>query len=131
MKQITSRFDMRISFNRRGYYLIALFALCGFLLSVTQILGESPDYSGYADFFDLVRSEGLDVLVVSRFEPGFSIFAVLLIKLFTTNVVVYGCIVAVAMLLKGWAISAYSSSHKRSEERRVGKECRSRWSPYH
>ena len=22
-------------------------------------------------------------------------------------------------------------SHKRSEERRVGKECRSRWSPYH
>ena len=23
------------------------------------------------------------------------------------------------------------SSHSRSEERRVGKECRSRWSPYH
>src|SRR5574340_1321230 len=26
-------------------------------------------------------------------------------------------------IYKGW--------HKRSEERRVGKECRSRWSPYH
>src|SRR2546429_1063828 len=25
----------------------------------------------------------------------------------------------------------YSYSRKRSEERRVGKECRSRWSPYH
>src|SRR2546429_6406559 len=25
----------------------------------------------------------------------------------------------------------YSDSNKRSEERRVGKECRSRWSPYH
>ena len=25
----------------------------------------------------------------------------------------------------------YSESEKRSEERRVGKECRSRWSPYH
>src|SRR3712207_9082852 len=24
-----------------------------------------------------------------------------------------------------------SGSHQRSEERRVGKECRSRWSPYH
>ena len=24
-----------------------------------------------------------------------------------------------------------STAHKRSEERRVGKECRSRWSPYH
>ena len=23
------------------------------------------------------------------------------------------------------------TSHRRSEERRVGKECRSRWSPYH
>ena len=23
------------------------------------------------------------------------------------------------------------STHRRSEERRVGKECRSRWSPYH
>ena len=25
----------------------------------------------------------------------------------------------------------YSAIKKRSEERRVGKECRSRWSPYH
>ena len=25
----------------------------------------------------------------------------------------------------------YSKVDKRSEERRVGKECRSRWSPYH
>ena len=24
-----------------------------------------------------------------------------------------------------------NTKHKRSEERRVGKECRSRWSPYH
>ena len=25
----------------------------------------------------------------------------------------------------------YGQGHRRSEERRVGKECRSRWSPYH
>ena len=25
----------------------------------------------------------------------------------------------------------YNTTHRRSEERRVGKECRSRWSPYH
>src|SRR5689334_24739314 len=34
----------------------------------------------------------------------------------------------------GGATSTYSSlapSSQRSEERRVGKECRSRWSPYH
>ena len=28
-------------------------------------------------------------------------------------------------------IDAYSKGYERSEERRVGKECRSRWSPYH
>ena len=26
---------------------------------------------------------------------------------------------------------AFDYAHRRSEERRVGKECRSRWSPYH
>ncbi len=28
-------------------------------------------------------------------------------------------------------LGIYLSGHPRSEERRVGKECRSRWSPYH
>ena len=27
--------------------------------------------------------------------------------------------------------AAQDLAHRRSEERRVGKECRSRWSPYH
>src|SRR5256884_3709750 len=31
----------------------------------------------------------------------------------------------------GWLISGHRSAYTRSEERRVGKECRSRWSPYH
>ena len=29
------------------------------------------------------------------------------------------------------AFAAQGGGHRRSEERRVGKECRSRWSPYH
>ena len=32
---------------------------------------------------------------------------------------------------KIWAESSHVEKIKRSEERRVGKECRSRWSPYH
>src|SRR3712207_7516057 len=34
---------------------------------------------------------------------------------------------------KGWDVTAEVTPHHlvRSEERRVGKECRSRWSPYH
>src|SRR3712207_8700021 len=30
----------------------------------------------------------------------------------------------------GWSVRQ-TEAHARSEERRVGKECRSRWSPYH
>ena len=37
-------------------------------------------------------------------------------------------VLAMAMAL-GVTASAYAAN--RSEERRVGKECRSRWSPYH
>src|SRR5260221_2260120 len=34
--------------------------------------------------------------------------------------------------MDGWLVVAPSNADKqRSEERRVGKECRSRWSPYH
>ena len=36
---------------------------------------------------------------------------------------------AVILMIKGKAESL--EEDKRSEERRVGKECRSRWSPYH
>ena len=35
------------------------------------------------------------------------------------------------LIPNGYAILADKQSLKRSEERRVGKECRSRWSPYH
>ena len=34
-------------------------------------------------------------------------------------------------VLTGIAASALGATIVRSEERRVGKECRSRWSPYH
>ena len=33
--------------------------------------------------------------------------------------------------VRGWADEIIVVDDERSEERRVGKECRSRWSPYH
>ena len=37
----------------------------------------------------------------------------------------------IATAMKDWAIEKGATHYTRSEERRVGKECRSRWSPYH
>ena len=42
-----------------------------------------------------------------------------------------GVLTAVEILLKSYFSKVVTLSSPRSEERRVGKECRSRWSPYH
>ena len=34
-------------------------------------------------------------------------------------------------LFNPWLLAPIAGAQARSEERRVGKECRSRWSPYH
>ena len=41
------------------------------------------------------------------------------------------CAEASAFLERGGFRGRFTIEHGRSEERRVGKECRSRWSPYH
>src|SRR5258708_37318155 len=40
-------------------------------------------------------------------------------------------VVALFVCLAGWRLARRTIDTLRSEERRVGKECRSRWSPYH
>ena len=42
-----------------------------------------------------------------------------------------GSLAAVEKTLGPRGVDRYNLYHRRSEERRVGKECRSRWSPYH
>ena len=34
-------------------------------------------------------------------------------------------------MIRDWSYGEVKKPETRSEERRVGKECRSRWSPYH
>ncbi len=105
-------FFKQLSFKRKSTYLIAVFACLGFILSFFQVFGTSPDYSQYIDFFNLARVEGLSILVVSRFEPAFSVFSLALISVFADNAVIYSSIVATTMLLKGWAINAIASSSR-------------------
>ena len=40
-------------------------------------------------------------------------------------------IISAQVIMKPHAVLGLATGSTRSEERRVGKECRSRWSPYH
>ena len=50
-----------------------------------------------------------------------------------TGITIVLCMYALSMVMKNipMGITYASFAGLRSEERRVGKECRSRWSPYH
>ena len=60
---------------------------------------------------------------------------------FQTKIITYAVLVIFSLLVIGVFVYSYVSKYQenkldiksryRSEERRVGKECRSRWSPYH
>jgi hypothetical protein len=95
------RSDFTQVYRARSYFLIALFALTGFTLSVTQFFGESPDFFDYQNFFDLTRAEDLDVLTLARFEPFFSILTVMFSRVVFSNVMTYSLIVLVTMIAKG------------------------------
>jgi len=107
---VSKHLASHITLKSKRFYLILLLALTGFLLSTFQIFGNSPDYKNYEIFFDLLRQNGLYVIGEYRFEPGFTFFSLILTALFTSNALVYGLIVAAVLLMKGWAINAYSSS---------------------
>ena len=49
------------------------------------------------------------------------------VRIYGGQVVAQGLLAAAATMID----NGDSARHRRSEERRVGKECRSRWSPYH
>src|SRR3712207_8235684 len=67
-------------------------------------------------FLDALRDRGLKLgLVSNAFDPGW---------LLRRDLADQG-------LAERLDVAVFSSEVGRSEERRVGKECRSRWSPYH
>ena len=99
-------------YKRHGAYLVLLFVLIGFSVSVEKIFGESPDYLQYDIFFSLVRNQGINIVYQSRFEVGFLLLAIFFTTTSISNQLVYGWFVVVAMLLKGFTIYSYSSSRR-------------------
>ena len=90
--------------------------VCGEARTGTEALAQVQALMGAAPQGDRT---GLDVLQVIRREyPG---LPVLMLSTYPEKQYAVRCI----------QLGAAGYLHKRSEERRVGKECRSRWSPYH
>src|SRR3989441_5141413 len=88
--------------------------------------------------------EGASSVIVQAMLAGEANFAGLAGPAVVSNVINGGDVIQVAAVVKTFTIPMYSQSSikevaqlkgqkvgVRSEERRVGKECRSRWSPYH
>lgn len=91
-------------------YLVILFILLGFVLSITQVFGVSRDYQNYDDFFNFIRDGGYAAMLEVRFEPGFSILSLAIINIFNNNLLVYGSFVFISMSLKGLVVGICSSS---------------------
>ena len=74
----------------------------------------------------IVAAVGIAIAVIAQLSFSLS-FGPADVGFFLTNffsffTVLSNCVAVLTLLLGAWY---------RSEERRVGKECRSRWSPYH
>src|SRR5256885_13846326 len=82
-----------------------------------------------------MRRVGVDSLPVALFIAAFTgvVLALQASYTFTGTVPLYfvGTLVGKTMMLELGPVLVSLALAGRSEERRVGKECRSRWSPYH
>jgi len=108
----TKKISTLISYKRESFYFVLFFTLIGFVLSFSQILGNSPDYDNYEIFFDLLGKIGLDALDQYRFEPGFTTVAFMLTFFISSNLLVYSTIVSCVMLIKGVVIYLVSPTKK-------------------
>ena len=126
---------------------LAMIVICIVFVPVFNRLKVYTAYEFLENRFDLKTRTLTSVLFqVSRgLSTGISIYAPSLIlssllgwNIFTTNIIMGGMLIiytvsggakAVAHTQKLQLIIVFTGM--RSEERRVGKECRSRWSPYH
>ena len=94
----------------------SIFVILGAIISgagTTETLGKLGAINALPGAFAACVAAGLSVYLMTK--AGLPV---------STTQAIVGAIV-------GWNLYTGSATNIRSEERRVGKECRSRWSPYH
>ena len=94
------------------------------LSSIFNALGNSRTPL-YLLIFSSVLNIGMDLVMVQTFHLGVAGVAI-------ATVIAQGLSAVISFCLLLRLLGTYrDEANTRSEERRVGKECRSRWSPYH
>ena len=132
--EITLNEQIRVAFQDRSYWCLhAGFFTCGFHISflVTHLPGEV----GLCGLPATVSASALAIIGIANIAGSLGVgwlaqkhrMKMLLFFVYGTRAVA----IAVFLMAPKTALTFYVFGAVRSEERRVGKECRSRWSPYH
>src|SRR3989475_9138711 len=111
-------------------FLMALY----FALS-NAFIGRPSHFIGLRNFVDLWQSDAFrqtfqNAFVFTGISVAFKVVLGITLALLLNQQLWFKRMIRGAVLLP-WVIPTALSTLGRSEERRVGKECRSRWSPYH
>jgi len=118
-----------------------LIILCPLALVAWIGIKTQKYVKGVSDFLSAGRVAGRYVVCVANGEAAMGLISlVAMFEVYYNSGLAYGfwgglaAPLGIIFLLTGFCIYRYRESRAmtmRSEERRVGKECRSRWSPYH
>ena len=109
MRQVLDRLHSYKKLKNKIKYLVLFFPTLGFFISNNNIFGESPDYESYINFFNLIRKETLDEVLLVRFEIGFKIISLILVNLFTSNIIVFSLLVTISLFIKVLSIQFYTA----------------------
>ena len=123
--------------SREGFLIVVAFwVVMGSLGAIPFLLFEAPDLTISSAFFEsfsgLTTTGATTIVGLDQLPKAILFYRQLLQWLGGMGIIVLA--VAIIPLLGIGGMSLYRaeiSGTTRSEERRVGKECRSRWSPYH
>ena len=101
------------------YVLIGIVAVLIISTFITKIMKQKNNTSGLKEVEMRIRSWWVMFIIFT--------FALLI---HSTISLIFMALLCFLALKEYFSLIPFNRSH-RSEERRVGKECRSRWSPYH
>ena len=127
--QYKEAFDkiVKLDFSQSNFlrYEIGFFSF----VKTLSLLSDSPQILFIVSSFIIIPSIGIFIYKYSK-NVAFSSLLYILFNIFFFHMTGMRQSLALVLLLFAYD-NLVKSNTTRSEERRVGKECRSRWSPYH